>query len=107
MYIDELDDIVNKHDNTCSTIKMKPLDVKSGAYIKELMKMILNLKLVILLEYQNIKMSWLKMNQIDYRKKLNYYQQKIAVYYLGKICFTSDDRSENMLVYQQTFNVLS
>ena len=29
VYIDKLDDIVNKYNNTChSTIKMKPVDVK-------------------------------------------------------------------------------
>ena len=34
MYIDKLDDIVNKYDNTCPrTIKMKPVDVKSSTYI--------------------------------------------------------------------------
>ena len=33
-YIDKLDDIVNKYNNTChSTIKMKPADVKSSKYI--------------------------------------------------------------------------
>ena len=32
-YIDKLDDIVNKHNNTYhSTIKMKPADVKSNIY---------------------------------------------------------------------------
>ena len=32
--IDKLDDIVNKYNNTChSTIKMKPVDVKSNTYI--------------------------------------------------------------------------
>ena len=55
---DELDDIVNKYNNTyCSTTKMKLIDVKSNAYIdpsKETNKKILNLKLVILLECQNI-----------------------------------------------------
>ena len=35
MYIDKLGDIVNKYDNTYhSTIKMKPADVKSNAYIE-------------------------------------------------------------------------
>ena len=44
VYIDKLDDIVNKYNNTHhSTIKMKPVDVKSSTYT------------VILLEYQNIK----------------------------------------------------
>ena len=34
VYIDKLDDIVNKYNNTChSTIKMKPVDVKSNTYI--------------------------------------------------------------------------
>ena len=34
VYIDQLDDIVNKYNNTYhSTIKMKPVDVKSSAYI--------------------------------------------------------------------------
>ena len=34
VYIDKLDDIVNKYNNTChSTIKMKPVDVKSSTYI--------------------------------------------------------------------------
>ena len=40
------------------TIKMKPADVKSNTYInsdKKLIIKILNLKLVILLEYQNTK----------------------------------------------------
>ena len=58
MYIDKLDDVVS---NTYHrTIKMKPVDVKSSASTKptlaEKLKIkILNLKLVILLEYQNIK----------------------------------------------------
>ena len=33
MYIDKLDDIVNKYSNTYRTIKMKPFDVKSTTYI--------------------------------------------------------------------------
>ena len=34
VYIDELDDVVNKYNNTYhSTIKMKPVDVKSNTYI--------------------------------------------------------------------------
>ena len=58
VYIDKLFDIVNKYNNTYHrTIKMKPVDVKSSTYIdssNNLMIKILNLKLVILLEYQNI-----------------------------------------------------
>ena len=34
MYIDKLHDIVNKYNNTYhSTVKMKPVDVKSSTYI--------------------------------------------------------------------------
>ena len=34
MYIDKLDDILNKYNNTYhSAIKMKPVDVKSNTYI--------------------------------------------------------------------------
>ena len=34
VHIDKLDDIVNKYNNTYhSTIKMKPVDVKSNTYI--------------------------------------------------------------------------
>ena len=59
VFIDKLDDAVNKYNNTYhNTIKMEPVDVKSSAYIdssKKIMIKMLNLKLVILLEYQNIK----------------------------------------------------
>ena len=53
VYIDKLDNIVNKYNNTSnSTIKMKPVDVKPNTLtlVKKLMT-----KLVILLKYQNIK----------------------------------------------------
>ena len=34
VYIDKLDDIVNKYNNLCHrTIKMKPVDIKQSAYI--------------------------------------------------------------------------
>ena len=59
VYIDKLDDIVNKYNNTYHiTIKMKPVDLKVThilTLVKKLMIKILNLELVILLEYQNIK----------------------------------------------------
>ena len=54
VYIDKLDGIVNKYNKTYSTAKMKLIDVKSNTYItlvKKIMIKILNLKLVILLEY--------------------------------------------------------
>ena len=50
MYIDKLDDAVNKYNNKYhSKIKMKPVDVKKThilALVKKLMIKILNLKLV-------------------------------------------------------------
>ena len=59
LYIDKLDDIVNKYNNTYHhTIKMKPVDVKSNTYIdssNEINDKNPNLKLVIMFEYQNIK----------------------------------------------------
>ena len=52
VYIDKLDDIVNKYNNTYhSTIKMKPVDVENNTYIeldKKVMIKILKLKLVIM-----------------------------------------------------------
>ena len=57
MYINKLHNIVNKYKNKYhNTIKMKPVDINSSAYIdfdKKITK--LNLKLMIMLEYQNIK----------------------------------------------------
>ena len=59
-YIDKLNDMVHIYNNTYhSTIKMKPVDIKSSTYIliliNKITRKILNLKLVIMLEYQNIK----------------------------------------------------
>ena len=75
VYIDKLDDIVNKYNNTYhSTIKMKPVDVKSKTYIdssKKINDKDLGLKLVILLEYQNIKIFLQKVTlQIGLKKLL-------------------------------------
>ena len=73
VYIDKLDDTVNKYNNTYQgTIEMKPVDVKSNTYIeysKEISNIIkiLNLKLVIMLEYQNVKTFLQKVTpQIDF-----------------------------------------
>ena len=62
VYIDKLDNIVNKYNNTYhSTIKMKLADVKSNTYIDSSKKInkkekkIQSLKLMILIEYQNTK----------------------------------------------------
>ena len=63
VYFDVLD-IINKYNNTVHrTIKIKPLDVTSDSYadtMKILIKKILNLKLVIVSEYQNTKTFLLK-----------------------------------------------
>ena len=59
VFIDKSNDIINKYSNTYhKTNKMKVDNVKSSTYIdssKEINDKVLNLKLVILLEYQNIK----------------------------------------------------
>ena len=64
MFFDKLDDIVNKYNNTYhKTIKMKLVDVKPSIYIdfdKKIIKKVLNLKLVIMLEYLNIKIFFEK-----------------------------------------------
>ena len=75
VYIDKLDDIVNKYSNTyLSTIKMKLFDVKSNTYTnfnKEISDKNPKLKLVIILEYQNVKMFLQKvMLQIGLKKIL-------------------------------------
>ena len=75
VHIDKLDDIINKYNNTHhSTIKMKLVDAMSSTYVdfnKRVMKKILNLKLVLLLEYQNIKTFLQKVTlQIGLRKSL-------------------------------------
>ena len=62
--VDKLDDIVYKYNNIYHTaIKMKPFDVKQTdilTLVKKLMIKILNLKLVVLLEYQNKKSIFAK-----------------------------------------------
>ena len=70
MYNDKLDDIVDEYKNTYHrTIKMKPIDIKDNIYIsiqwncilkKNLIIDILNLKLVIMLEFLNTKIFLLK-----------------------------------------------
>ena len=76
VYIDKLDDIVSKYSFTYHrTIKMEPVDVKSNIYIltllKKLMVKILNSKLMILLEYLNIKTFLRKVTfQIGPKKSL-------------------------------------
>ena len=72
--VDKLDDIVYKYNNIYHTaIKMKPFDVKQTdilTLVKKLMIKILNLKLVILLEYQNIKIFLQRVMFQIVRKKI-------------------------------------
>ena len=64
MYIDKLDNIVNEYNNKYyKTIKMKSTEVRDNTYIdsiKKIMIKIVNVKLVIMLEYQNTKAFLLK-----------------------------------------------
>ena len=60
VYIDKLEDVVNKYNNTYhKTIKRMAVDVKPNISIdsdkNKKREEVLNLKLVIILEYQNIK----------------------------------------------------
>ena len=59
VYIDKLVDMVNKYNNTyLSAIKIKSVDVKSSTHIdlnRENINKIVNLKLVTMQEYRNIK----------------------------------------------------
>ena len=65
VHIDKLDDMMNKYNNTYhSTIKMESVDLKSNSYINFSKgindELILNLKLMIILEYQNIEIFFQK-----------------------------------------------
>ena len=70
VYFDMLDDIVNKYNNTVHrTIKMKKIDVTSDSYAEyneDFSEKVLNLKLVIVLRFQNTKIFLL--NTIVSRK---------------------------------------
>ena len=63
-YINKLYDIINKYNNTYhGIIKMKPADVNQTHIlnlVKKLMIKIQNLKLVMLLEFRNIKVFFQK-----------------------------------------------
>ena len=82
VYFDVLDDIVDKYNNKVhKTIKMKPIDITDDSYAEQnenFNKKILNLKLVIMLEFQNIKTFLLKdMLQIGQKKFLSLIKLKI------------------------------
>ena len=77
VYINKLDYIVNKYNNTYhSTIKMRTDDINQNqahilTLVKKLMMKILNLKLMILIEYQNIKNIFAKGSKLVCRKILD------------------------------------
>ena len=69
---DKLDDIVHKYNIYHTAIKIKPVDVKRThilTLVKKLMIKILELKLLVLLQYQNIKAFLQKFTLQIYLKK--------------------------------------
>ena len=92
VYFDVLDDIVNKYSNTVHrTIKMKPIEVMDDYYVsnpmelhsmKILTKKILNSKLVIMLEFQNMENILLK-NILQIGQKTFWLLIKLKVQLLG------------------------
>ena len=85
VYIDKLDDIVNKYNNACHrTIKMKPIDVKDNTYIDSIkeVKKILHFKLLIMLEYQNTK-TFLLMNMLQICQKKFLWLKKLKIQFHG------------------------
>ena len=99
VYTGKLDDIYNKYNNTYHcTIGMKSVYVKSNTYIdlkitvKKLMITIVNSTLVILLEYQNIKMFLQKVTiQIGLKKILGLKKLKILCRHCTKMKFSVKD----------------
>ena len=75
VYINKLDDAVNKYNNTYhNTIKMKPVDTHIDSS-KEINNKILSSKLMILLEYQNLK-TFLQKAMFKIGSLLNYVKIK-------------------------------
>ena len=87
IYFDVLDDFVDKHNNTVhKTIKMKPIHITGDSYAEynedPSNKKILNLKMVTMLEFQNIKTFLLKdILQIGEKKFL--LLMKLKIQFLG------------------------
>ena len=83
VYFDVLDDIVNKYNNTVhKIIKMKPIDVTDDSFVEyneeSNKKDLLNLKLVIMLEFLSTKIFLLKdMLLIGQKKSLLLIKLKI------------------------------
>ena len=86
IYFNVLDDIVNKYNNTVhKTIKMKLIDVTSDSYAEyneDSHKKILNLKSVIMLEFQSTKIFSLK-NILQIGQKKFLLLVKLKTLFLG------------------------
>ena len=86
VYFDVLDDIVDKYNNTVHrTIKMKPTEVTDDYYAEyneHPYKKILNLKLVTMLEFQNIKI-FLLMDIFEIGQKKFLLLIKLKMQFLG------------------------
>ena len=87
VYFDVLDDIVNKYNNTVHrTIKMKPIEVTDDYYAEynedPSNKKILNLKLVTMLEFLNIK-TFLRKDILQIGQKKFFLLVKLKLQFLG------------------------
>ena len=86
VYFDVLDDIVNKSRNTVhESIKMKLIDVTSDSfaeYNEDPYKKILNLKLVIMLEFQNTK-TFLQKDTLQISQKKILLLVKLKILFRG------------------------
>ena len=101
LYIDRLDGIVNKYNNTYHrTIKMKPVEVKPSIYNdfnEKIIRKVLNLKLVVILEYQNIKIFLQKVAFQIYLKKF-LWLQKLKILYRGPWTYVISDLNGEEIV---------
>ena len=86
VYFDVFDDIVNKYNNTVHrTITTKPIDVTDDYYAEyneNSNKKILNLRLVTMLEFQNIETFWLK-DTLQIGQKTFLLLIKLKIQFLG------------------------
>ena len=91
MYIDKLDDIVSKYNNTYHrTTKKKPVGV--------ILTLVKKLKLVILLEYQNIKIFLQKVTlQISQNKFLRLMEEKLLEPFTKKNCKKQIKKSSELI----------
>ena len=106
IYIDKLDDIVNKYNNTYhSTIKMKSADVKSNTYIefsKKINDKNPKFKLVILLEYQNVETFlqkvtlWIGLKKSLWLKKLKIVFRGLMLLVILKVKKLKEFRTEKL-----------